>query len=39
MDTKELSDKIFTFDKKISGNDITKMNSESVQIQDVIRGL
>ena len=39
MSTRDLSTKIFTFDKKLATKDLTKMVGESKNLDVIIRGL
>lgn len=39
LDTKDLKSKIFTFDPKLGAEDITKMEGEGKNIQNIVKGL
>lgn len=39
MTTKELSSKIFTFDKKLAGQDLTKMSEQNSNLDTIIKNL
>ena len=39
LSTEDLNSKIFTFDKKLTSDDLTKMNDETKNLDQVIAGL